>query len=76
MSANPMTCSNCGTENPPEANECVNCGIPLTASADQEMRAELEEYNNEGLLTTREDVTTYGTGIDNHTPILPPRPGA
>ncbi len=77
MSGNPTTCSNCGTENPPEADKCVNCAMPLTSSADEALRTQLEEQNNEGLLTTREDVTTMGTGENMATtPILPPRPGA
>ena len=76
MSANPTTCSNCGTENPPEADKCVQCGMPLTGSADEALRTQLEEQNDEGLLATREDVTTMGTGEGlAASPILPPRPG-
>ena len=77
MSANPTTCSNCGTENPPEADQCVQCGMPLTGSADEALRTQLEEQNDEGLLATREDVTTTGTGggVGGGSPLLPPRPG-
>src|SRR5262249_53102224 len=34
MSANPITCSNCGTENPPGQDFCRKCHQPLTASAE------------------------------------------
>ena len=45
--ANPITCGNCGTENPPDAQECQNCGEPLTRSA-QEGMMEQEEAQVEG----------------------------
>lgn len=45
--ANPITCGNCGTENPPDAQECQNCGEPLTRSA-QEGMMEQEEAQAEG----------------------------
>lgn len=45
MSANPMTCSNCGTENPRERDTCIKCGEPLTASADVALRTNLEATN-------------------------------
>lgn len=44
---NPVTCGNCGTENPPDADACANCGQPLTRSA-QEGMLEQEEAQVEG----------------------------
>lgn len=76
MSANAVVCGNCGTENPPDQDECTKCGMPLTGSADQELRAELEEQNDEGLLAVREDAAT-GTGLGlSDAPPVPPRSNA
>lgn len=48
MSANPTVCGNCGTENPPGTDECVKCGMPLTRSGGQELRAEVDAENERG----------------------------
>ncbi len=67
MSANPMTCSNCGTENPPEQDNCVNCGQPLTGSADEAARTQLEAQDRGGWRSTGDEAaatwnTTAGLG--------------
>ncbi|MCC6791486.1 MAG: hypothetical protein IT336_07380 [Thermomicrobiales bacterium] len=49
MSLNPVTCGNCGTENSPEEDFCVNCGPPLTGSADESIRESLEAQESDGL---------------------------
>lgn len=59
MSANPVTCGHCGTENPPGRDECIECGLPLTRSGGQELRAELEAQENAGLLSPAAD-PAYG----------------
>ncbi len=56
MSGNPMTCSNCGTENPPERDYCSNCGQPLTASADEAARTQLEAQDRGGWPATGDEV--------------------
>ena len=66
MSANPMTCSHCGTENSPARDTCVACGQPLTASADMALRANLAATEgHRGLVPdwteTRLDLYTGGS---------------
>lgn len=56
MSTNPETCSNCGAENPPGEDFCVDCGKPLTQSAE----AGLREQND-----AQEDGGVFGTGFDD-----------
>lgn len=46
-----MNCPNCGAENNPEAKFCVNCGSPLTPSAERAQRIDLPEG----------EITTTGT---------------
>ena len=48
MSSNFVTCGNCGTENPPARDTCIECGRPLTRSGEQELRAELEAQEDAG----------------------------
>lgn len=76
MSVNPTRCSNCGTDNPPEADKCVKCGMPLTGSADEALRTQLETENAGGLLNAREDANLLGSdmaaGVQGG-PITPPR---
>lgn len=77
MSANPVTCGNCGTENRPEQDTCTKCGLPLTSSGEGQLRTELEQQNEEGLLNAREDATTMSTGQGlGGGPIVPPRLGS
>ena len=78
MSANPMTCSNCGTENPPEQDSCVNCGQPLTGSADEAARTQLEAQDRSGSSATGDEAgagatwnTTAGLGGGMVIPISP-----
>ncbi|MEA2514107.1 MAG: Double zinc ribbon [Thermomicrobiales bacterium] len=49
MSANPVTCGNCGTENPPDRDFCINCGQPLTASAEEGLLENLEAQGDDSL---------------------------
>lgn len=46
MSANPVTCSNCGTDNAPGQDFCTECDQPLTASADQGIRENQQAENH------------------------------
>ncbi|MDP9354745.1 MAG: hypothetical protein M3R02_05585, partial [Chloroflexota bacterium] len=50
MSLNPVTCGNCGTENPPDQDVCMECGLPLTGSGDEGLRENLEAQDHGGLL--------------------------
>ena len=50
MALNPVTCGNCGTINPPGQDFCVKCGQPLTGSAEQAIRENLEAERHGGLL--------------------------
>lgn len=47
MASNPVSCGNCGTENPADQDVCAECGQPLTASADQGLR-ESEDAQEHG----------------------------
>lgn len=49
MSLNPVTCGHCGTENAPEEDFCVNCGQPLTGSAEEGLRENLEAQDTGSL---------------------------
>ena len=51
MSVNPMTCSTCGTENAPGRDTCSNCGLPLTGSADEAVRTNVEAQEHGGVLS-------------------------
>ena len=50
MSANPITCSNCGTENPAGQDFCRKCHQPLTASAEEALRESQDAQDREDLL--------------------------
>ena len=50
MAENPVTCGNCGTENPPGADTCKECGLPLTRSADEAIVAS-EEAQAQGTVS-------------------------
>jgi len=52
MDGNPVTCGNCGTENEPGADECVECGLPLTRSADEAIMAAEEAQAQDSVLTS------------------------
>lgn len=80
MSLNPVTCGNCGTENPSEQDVCIECGLPLTGSGDEALRENLEAQDHGGLIGGS---GTVGTGPQPTDPglglggagrgILPPR---
>lgn len=50
MASNPVSCSNCGAENPPDQDFCRECDQPLTGSADQGLRENLEAQDQGGVL--------------------------
>lgn len=50
VASNPVTCSNCGTENPPGQDFCTDCDQPLTASADQGLRESEEAQDHGGVI--------------------------
>lgn len=52
---NPTTCGNCGTENPPDAESCQNCGLPLTRSAGGEMAERAEAQAEVGFFGIDDD---------------------
>lgn len=60
MSGNAMTCSQCGTENPPGRDYCVKCGAPLTASAEEAVRTNLDAQERGSLLAP--DQSELGPG--------------
>lgn len=42
MATETITCGNCQTENPADADFCTECGQPLTRSAEQELVENLD----------------------------------
>jgi len=50
MASNPVSCSNCGTENPPGQDFCTECDQPLTASADGGLRENQEAQDQGGVI--------------------------
>ena len=49
MADNGERCSNCGTENPVGQDFCIKCQQPLTASAEEGMRENLDAQGNDSL---------------------------
>lgn len=47
--SNPVTCTNCGTENPPDQDFCIECEQPLTQSAESGMREQIEAQEEGGV---------------------------
>lgn len=90
MSTNPSTneerCSNCGTINPIGQDKCVKCEMPLTASADEAVRTNMESQGDTAVMGGRNDITILGSGLpaantdrdaargDIDMPIMPERP--
>ncbi len=80
MSLNPVTCGNCGTENPPDQDVCINCELPLTRSGAEAQHENLEAQDRDGFLGAG---GTAGMGAQPTAPglglgtadrgILPPR---
>jgi hypothetical protein len=54
MALNTITCGNCQTENPSDADFCRKCGQPLTASADEGLREHLEAQDHASLIGGKE----------------------
>jgi hypothetical protein len=79
-----MRCGNCGAINPPGQDKCVKCGLPLTASAEEALRTNIEAEDDIALMGGRNEVTVMGTGMtirepgddphDPGMPGIPPRP--
>lgn len=63
MSANPETCSHCGTENPAGQDFCVKCHRPLSGSADEAVRESLDAQDRGGLFGAGGHAV-QGTGLD------------
>jgi len=53
-------CGNCGTINPVGQDKCINCGQPLTASADEGIRTNIAATNDESLMGGRNAVSPLG----------------
>ena len=47
MADNGERCSNCGTDNPVGQDFCIKCQQPLTASAEEGMRENLDAQGND-----------------------------
>jgi len=47
--SNPVTCTNCGTETPPDQDFCIECDQPLTQSAESGMREQIEAQEEGGV---------------------------
>ncbi len=56
---NPVTCGNCGTENSPDQDFCVNCGQPLTKSAAQGIVEQAEAQREGGAFGVGEDDAAF-----------------
>ncbi len=63
MAANTTTCSNCGTENPPRQDFCVKCKQPLTGSADEGLRENLDAQDSGSFFGTG-GTTARGSEFD------------
>jgi uncharacterized OB-fold protein len=81
---NPARCGNCGAENPPGREVCIECGAPLTISADPtalegtpEAPDELRRYE-EGAEEERPGVVLMGgfggAPIPVPTQVIDPKP--
>jgi hypothetical protein len=55
MAANPITCGNCGTENPPDQDFCITCGEPLTRSGEEGFVEQMEAQHEGGVYGVGED---------------------
>ncbi len=55
MSSNPVTCGNCGADNPPGQDFCRECNQPLTGSADQELRTTEDAQDHGSLFSDNTD---------------------
>ncbi|HWV34835.1 MAG TPA: zinc ribbon domain-containing protein [Thermomicrobiales bacterium] len=80
--SNPVTCGNCGTENPPGQDFCTNCGQPLTGSADEAIREHIEATEDDGVIGSNAPGADgavsavdagFGVPVDVPDDTLPPR---
>jgi len=62
MADNGERCSNCGTDNPVGQDFCIKCQQPLTASAEEGMRENLDAQDSDSLFGAG-GVTAGGTGL-------------
>ena len=74
MSGTTMQCSNCGTANEAGRDTCVQCGQPLTGSADEGARTQLAAQGR-GALTAPEDTPTLDPRAGDVSPGLSPLAG-
>jgi hypothetical protein len=63
MADNTEVCSNCGTENPAGQDFCIRCHQPLTASAEEGVRENLDAQDRGGRLGVGEG-PGRGVGLD------------
>ena len=76
MSLNPVSCGSCGTVNPPDRDFCVECGGPLTGSADEGLRESAEARDRDGVIGAAGtagaggQVTAAGPGLGTADPGL------
>ena len=74
MSGSTMQCSNCGTVNEAGRDTCVQCGQPLTGSADEGARTQLAAQDR-GALTSPQDTPIVEPGANDPSPGLSPLAG-
>lgn len=66
---NPITCGNCGTENPPGEPRCQGCGLPLGASAGGSDRATEEASEEIGFFGVNDgDADPTDAGLPESSP--------
>ena len=63
MSLNTVTCGHCGTENPPDADFCIDCGRPLTQSAEEGLRENIEAQDSPSIFGAGGAVGTGGAAV-------------
>jgi hypothetical protein len=64
MADNGERCSICGTENPEGADFCVKCEQPLTASAEEGIRENLDVQDNDSLIGGGGAAAGTGLGLE------------
>lgn len=77
-SSNEERCGNCGAINPEGQDKCVECGQPLTASAESAVRTNMDAQGDAAIMGGRDEMTAMGTGFtgtdDPKDPGLPSAP--
>jgi hypothetical protein len=56
---NPVTCGNCGAENPPDQDFCIECEQPLTKSAVEGLVEQEEAQREGGVFGVGEDDASF-----------------